>query len=267
MNMSKRLTALKKPKMQLLLLLLLLAAVAIATGGDRQAKALVLAVSLTTAIIAEWAFFGAVPTASLQSAAISGSIVGMLVSPSGNLLVAWAAAVAAIASKRLLVFREGKHIFNPAACGLLFSVLAFGNQLNWWGNSSALVVVVGAGLLMLRLRRFSLPFSYFIARTATATLIGGGGSLSGALLLPNLFFAFIMLVEPKTSPARRSEQWVFGSLCGLLATVYYRYLPAYEGDILALLTLNLLRPLLALMSWPGGTTRKRQQIQNGGQTT
>jgi Na+-translocating ferredoxin:NAD+ oxidoreductase RnfD subunit len=265
--MSKRLTVLKKPKAQLLLLLLLLAVVAIATGGDRQAKMLVLAVSLTTAIVAEWAFFGAVPATSLQSAAISGSIIGMLVSPSGNLLVAWSAAVAAIASKRLLIFREGRHIFNPAACGLLFSVLVFGNQLNWWGNSSALVVVVGAGLLMLRLRRFSLPFAYFITRTVTAALIGGVGSLSGALLLPNLFFAFIMLVEPKTSPAKRSEQWAFGSLCGLLATVYYRYLPAYEGDILALLTLNLLRPLPAFMSRSGGATRERKQIQNGGLTT
>lgn len=265
--MSNRLSALKKPKVQMLLLLLVLAAFGIVGGDDGEIKASILATSLMTAILAEWAFFGAAPTPSLQSAAISGAIVGLLVSPSGNLLVAWSAAVAAIASKRLLVFREGKHIFNPAACGLLFSVLVFGNRLNWWGNSSAVVVVVGAGLLMLRMRRFSLPFSYFITRTVMAVVIGDIGSLSSALLLPNLFFAFIMLVEPKTSPAKRSEQWAFGSLCGLLATVYYRYLPSYEGDILALLTLNFLRPALTFQSWSVGPTRKRQQVQNGGQAT
>jgi len=265
--MSKRLTVFKMPKVQILLLLALLAIVGIAMGGDSEAKLAVLTTALAAAVLAEWAFFGSVASTSLQSAAISGLIIGLLISPSGNLLVAWSAAVVAIASKRLLVFREGKHIFNPAACGLLFSVLVFGNRLNWWGNSSAVVVVVGAGLLMLRLRRFSLPFAYFITRTVTAALIGGIGSLSSALLLPNLFFAFIMLVEPKTSPAKRSEQWAFGALCGVLATVYYRYLPAYEGDILALLTLNLLRPLLALQSRFRGLMRERRQIQNGGQAT
>lgn len=265
--MSSLLSLWKKSKVRILMILALLAAVGIATGGASEAKSAVLATALAAAVLAELAFFGSVPTASLQSAAISGLIVGLLVAPSGNLLFAWSAAVMAIASKRLLVFREGRHIFNPAACGLLFSVLVFGNRLNWWGNSSTLVVVVGAGLLMLRLRRFSLPFAYFITRTATTVLIGGIGSLSSALLLPNLFFAFIMLVEPKTSPAKRSEQWAFGSLCGLLATAYYRYLPAYEGDILALLTLNFLRPLLAFRSRPGRAIQKLQQTHaDGGQT-
>jgi Na+-translocating ferredoxin:NAD+ oxidoreductase RnfD subunit len=264
--MNRRLSAIKKPKVQLLLLLLLLALVAL-VGGDGEAKAAVLVTSLATAILAEWAFFGAVPASSLQSAAISGSIVGMLVSPGGNLLVAWSAAVAAIASKKLLVFREGKHIFNPAAFGVMAVVLIFGNKVNWWGNSSVLLLVLGGGLLMLRLHRFSMPFAYFIIRTVGAVVMGGAAGIPGAFLLPNLFFAFVMLVEPKTSPAKRAEQWLFGGLCGLLATMYYRYLPAYEGDIMALLTLNLIRPAVAFQSWAGRRKRELQQAHNGGRTS
>lgn len=240
-------SAFHKPKLQMLLLLFVLAGVGIVAGDDRAAKMVVLATALAAAILAEWAFFGAVATTALQSAAISGFIVGMLVSPSGNLFVAWLAAVVAIGSKKFLVLGKGKHIFNPAAFGLLFSMLIFGNRINWWGYSSVLVIIVGVGFLLFRLRRLSLPFSYIIARTATAVLIGGTGALSGALLLPNLFFAFIMLVEPKTSPGKRSEQWMFGALCGVLATVFYRVVPAYEGDLLALLVLNLFRPVVAFL--------------------
>ncbi len=94
--------------------------------------------------------------------------------------------------------------------------------------------------------------------------MGGAANLAQAFLLPNLFFAFVMLVEPKTSPTKRTEQWLFGGLCGLLATLYYHFLPAYEGDIMALLTLNLIRPAIAFQSWAGQHKPELQQTQNGG---
>lgn len=234
--------------MQLLLLLAALAVLGIIGAQYGQAKLAILATSIAAALLAEWAFFGAVPSASIQSAAISGAIIGLLVAPGSSLLFSWSAAVAAIASKKLLVFQEQKHIFNPAAFGLMVSVMIFGNQINWWGNSSIILVIAGAGLVLFRLHRLALPFSYFIARMVSAVLLTGWTAGSGLFLLPNLFFAFIMLVEPKTSPAKRSEQWIFGGLCGALATGFYQVLPAFEGDLLALLTLNILRPLLTLSS-------------------
>lgn len=229
----------KQPKVQLLLVLLLLAAAGIA-GDDGAAEALMLVITIPAAILAEWAFFGAVPATALQSAAITGFITGLLLAP-GNLTAAWTAAVVAIASKKFLLFHKGKHIFNPAAFGLMFSVIAFGNRLNWWGSSSTLITVIGAGLVLFQMHRLSLPFSYFITRTASILLFGGLSTFHNAVMLPNLFFAFIMLVEPKTSPGKRAEQWVFGGLCGVLATAFYRWIPAFEGDLLALLTVNLLR--------------------------
>ncbi len=236
---------LKNPKSQLLLLLAALTAVALAGASDPVSAACILGTSVAAALLAEWAFFGAVSSTSLQSAAISGAIIGLLVAPGADPLFAWTAAVIAIASKKLLVFHAAKHIFNPAAFGLAVAMLIFGNRINWWGNASVVLVILGAGLILFRLRRLSLPFAYVIARLAGMLLLTGAGAGRAMLLLPNLFFAFIMLVEPKTSPGKRGEQWIFGGVCGILATVYYRFLPGREGDLLALLTLNLLRPSIS----------------------
>ena len=232
----------KNPKLQLLLLLAALAAVGVAGAGAPMPAVFILGTSVAAALLAEWAFFGAVPTTSLQSAAISGAIIGLLVAPGADPRFAWTAAVVGIASKKLLVFRERQHIFNPAAFGLAAAMLIFGNRINWWGNASVVLVILGAGSILFRLRRLSLPFAYFIARLAGIVLLTGPDAGRAMLLLPNLFFAFIMLVEPRTSPGKRTEQWIFGGACGLIATLFYRFLPAFEGDLLALLTINMLRP-------------------------
>jgi Na+-translocating ferredoxin:NAD+ oxidoreductase RnfD subunit len=262
--MSNLVQQLIKPKVQMLLLLAALMLSGLVGATDWQPKMSVLATSLAAAVLAEWAFFGAMPATSMQSAAISGSIVGLLVAPGNSLLLAWTASVAAIASKKLLVFQEQKHIFNPAAFGGMVSVLIFGNQINWWGGSAPVLIVIGAGVILFRMNRLSLPFAYFAARALGAALFGGAGFTRAALLMPNLFFAFLMLVEPKTSPAKRSQQWGFGALCGIFAAIYYRYFPAYEGDMAALLTVNLFFPLL-LLALPGRGNAARTTSENRAQ--
>jgi Na+-translocating ferredoxin:NAD+ oxidoreductase RnfD subunit len=242
--MSNLRDILRSPKVQLLFLLAALAGVG-AARNPRPALLLVqLGVAVASAVLAEWAFFGPVSPTHLHSAAVSGMLVGMILAPGASLELIWLAAVVAIASKKLMTIRPGRHIFNPAALGLAIVMLLFGNQLNWWGYSSPVIVVLGAGLILFRLRRISLVFSYFISRALAAFILGGFISLPEMLLVPNLFFAFIMVVEPKTSPAGRPAQWLFGGLCGVLATISYRWLPVLDGDLLALLAANLSRPVL-----------------------
>ncbi len=257
LNKMNAIHKLRNPKTSLTILLAALAVFGLVGGHDVTLKLAILGTSVAAAMLAEWAFFGAVPLVALQSAAISGGIIGLLVAPGADPRFAWAAAVLAIASKKLLVFHEGKHIFNPAAFGLAVSMLIFGNHINWWGNTSVVIVIVGAGLILFRLHRLSLPFAYFIARIAGIVLLTGFDTGRAAFLLPNLFFAFIMLVEPKTSPGKRPDQWIFGGACGILATVYYRFLPGWEGDLLALLTVNLLRP------WIPARYQVRQKTEKG----
>ena len=241
MNKMRRLS--RQPKVQIAAILVLLAAVALLrqpVPGDKAAVHLLTAV--LAALLAEAAFFGHVGEAALQSAVVTGMLTGALLAPGTDLVLVWLAAVAAIASKKLLESVPGKHIFNPAAFGLLLSVVLFGNRINWWGFSSPYLVVVGAGLVLLRLKRLSLPFAYLLARGIGAVLFGDADPGFQFLLSGNIFFAFIMLVEPKTSPAKRPAQWLFGALVGILATAAYRLMPSLEGDLAALLAANLVRP-------------------------
>ncbi|HCE46727.1 MAG TPA: hypothetical protein DET40_24535 [Lentisphaeria bacterium] len=245
--MSTAIKLLKQPKLQMIALLFLLAGIAV-TGGvyGRGALSVHLLAAVATALAAECIFFGSASAASFQSATITGLIAGMLLAPGSSLVVVWAAAVAAIAIKRLFVFNsEGRHIFNPAASGLVLSTVLFSNQINWWGNSSSLAVILGAGIILFRMNRLSLPFAYFLGRILACAATGAAIDES-LLLLPNLFFAFIMVVEPKTSPQNRTQQWMFGALCGILSTGIYNIFPGKESDLIALLIVNFLRPLFAL---------------------
>ena len=68
------------------------------------------------------------------------------------------------------------------------------------------------------------------------------------ILLPNIFFAFVMVVEPKTSPGKRPAQWLFGAFCGVAAAIVHEWLPAWDGDLWGLLLANAARPA---MEWAG----------------
>jgi len=229
----------RKPKIKLLLLLCVLAVIALLTDYNISNCWPLLTVSIAASIFTQMLFFGTNSSSSFQSAAVTGMIIGLLIAPGSNLLICLIASFTAIASKKIIVYRKNKHIFNPAAFGLIISLFIFGNHINWWGNSSFIIVIIIGGFILFRLNRLSFPFSYFIFRIISASILMGLGSFISLLLLPNLFFAFIMLPEPKTTPGKRIPQWIFGGICGILATTAYYFIPEFEGDLLALLVVNL----------------------------
>ncbi len=249
---------LKQAKVQLIGLLAVFI-VANAWSMDIAAVGPQVLLAMASALFAEWAFFGAAASAAVQSALVSGLLVAMIVSPGSSHTLIVFATVAALASKKLFLFPSGRHIFNPAAFGLILSTWLFGNQLNWWGTPHPAWVVLGAGFILLRLRRLPLAFGYFISRALSATVLGTADLGLSAALIPNMFFAFVMVVEPKTSPAKPSAQWLFGLLCGVAATAFYQWLPAYDGDLLALLALNLLRPAVEVVA---GKLRHRPSLNS-----
>lgn len=233
---------LKHPKIQVILLIALLAVWGM-TKGNVQSKLLILSCALASTVFTELAIFGHLKSTMLQSSVITGLIIGVLAAPVGSSLFVWVAAIVGIASKRFIKFNKNRHIFNPAAFGLVVSSLLFSNQISWWGNSSFIIIIIGSGFILFRLNRLSMPFAYVLFRILSA--LAFGTNLTDATLLPNLFFAFIMLIEPKTSPSKRVEQWMFGGICGLLATLFYNVFASFEGDLLALLAVNLSRPLFS----------------------
>ncbi len=240
---------LKNMKVRILLLLAALFAVAVYRNSGEAGVYLSQCVfGVLTAIFAQCAFFGNASKTSLQSAAITGMIVAMLLAPGIDGRILWVAVAAAIASKSLARFPSGPHMFNPAALGLVLATCLFGNKINWWGLSNPYIAIVVGGFILYRLRRLSLVFSYILFRMVGAWILNSGPLSIDTLALHNLFFAFIMVVEPKTTPSDRWSQWRFGGGVGLLSALSATLISGFDGDLLALLAMNLVRPLLRRQS-------------------
>lgn len=167
-----------------------------------------------------------VPT-NLESVYITALILSLIITPTNNIngfpFLA-GAAVFAMASKYFLVINR-KHIFNPAAFGAITSAIVFSNGASWWVGNIWMMpfVLLGGMLIVKKLQRFSLVLGFF----AVSVLIFLGVNIfkdidlfsfvKGLILdTPLLFFAFVMLTEPQTTPPTKMRQIVYGSLVGLL---------------------------------------------------
>lgn len=149
----------------------------------------------------------------LESVYISSLILALIISPN-NYLYLFLTAIIASASKYLLAINK-KHIFNPVAISLVLIGYA-----SWWivTPMTVPVILVGGLLIVYKLRKPEMLLAFF----AVALLIPflRGDSLRGLLLYsPLLFFAFVMLTEPLTSPTSKIWQIVYGLLIGILFNI------------------------------------------------
>ncbi|MGD0510492.1 MAG: RnfABCDGE type electron transport complex subunit D [Candidatus Micrarchaeaceae archaeon] len=159
------------------------------------------------------------------SGIITGLIIGCVAPIAVPLLPILVACIAAVASK-FFIKTKGANVFNPAAIGLLvLGVLSIGSS--WWAATSVNVYGVAVSLAIVLLfaayesRRLVLAFAFIIASVllsiaASPPLILGNVAI--AFIGVNYFFAFLMLTEPKTSPAKIAEQAVYGVY---VAVVYF----------------------------------------------
>ncbi|MBI5613772.1 RnfABCDGE type electron transport complex subunit D [Candidatus Gottesmanbacteria bacterium] len=161
-------------------------------------------------------------------------------------LVFWAS-VLSIASKYIFAVKR-KHLFNPAAMGVVLTAIGAGESASWWvGTLSMIPVVVFGGYLIVRkIKREDLVFSFLftvMVLSGIATMVSGGDifrlvkqmSLNTALL----FFASVMLTEPLTSPGTKKKQIAFGVLTGALYVPWMHLGPIYSTPELALVVGNL----------------------------
>jgi ferredoxin-NADP reductase len=156
------------------------------------------------------------------------------------------ASVWAMASK--FIFAVGrKHVFNPAAFGVVLSAFLLDQPATWWvgGNLPLLPLVLIGGVLVVRkLRRFDLVATFTLAALATVLATTAPSSYAMALsqtLLssPLFFFAFVMLTEPLTAPTMRLPGLAFAALVGFLFAPNVHIGSFYLTPELALLAGNL----------------------------
>ena len=133
------------------------------------------------------------------------------------------ASVWAMASKYIFAV-GGKHVFNPAAFGVVLPAFLLGQPATWWVSSSLAlfpVVLIGGVLIVRKLQRFDLVATFVLVVFATilATTPPSQYAMTITETLrasPLFFFAFVMLTEPLTAPTMRLPRIVFGALVGFL---------------------------------------------------
>ncbi len=163
-----------------------------------------------------------------ESALISGLILGLIVGPVfpiSNLLFLTATSFFAMGSKFVLTIRK-KHIFNPAAFGVVVLAVILGYGASWWiGNQWMILPTILGGLSVLKkIRRFELVI-VFLLTYIVFLLLSFRFSFTALLNSPLLFFATVMLIEPLTSPPLLNLQIIYAVIIAMVFGLISNFLP------------------------------------------
>jgi Na+-translocating ferredoxin:NAD+ oxidoreductase RnfD subunit len=162
-----------------------------------------------------------------SGAVLTAMIVAMVLRAQEPWYVTTVTSVAAVLSKYIFRSRSA-NLFNPAALAIVASFYVFHTGQSWWGalpevTLIAQVVMIATGVFIAdRVNKMPLVLSflgaYFLLFTVTA-FASDPRRVSEVFRTPDLqaalFFAFIILTDPPTSPTKYPDQL----LCGIIAAV------------------------------------------------
>lgn len=170
-----------------------------------------------------------------RSAIITGLILTLVVDPHATWYQILVIGASSMAIKNFL--RVGnRHIFNPAASGLLVGWILFQLFPSWWAPSlysENLFTLSNIGILIsillvayiscFRLKRYAtvgmyLLVSFLLLQVSTMSL-SIGNTLMTILSPGTLFYAFVMLAEPMTSPVQKKRQMLYGGFVAVIGFV------------------------------------------------
>lgn len=182
----------------------------------------------------------------VESVWITAFILILIIGPLSlfsNVFFLAAASVLAMASKYIIVYKK-THIFNPAAFGVVVTAIFMGKGASWWAGDPILLpfIIVGGLLLVRKINRFHLVTSFLLSSSFFLLLFQRlePADIQGYILnTATLFFSFVMLTEPITSPADRKMRMAFGIFAGLAMTIF-QMLGIFYAMELSLLSSNLL---------------------------
>lgn len=243
-----------------------IAALGLMVGGALPFDALAGVLSLVVALAATTAGAfagGAIVRArpQLESVLVSALLVFALMSPrlDGPHLTGVAAAGLIAGASRFLVTRHGRHLFNPAALGVLTVAVAAAlldlaglpvlAGPSWWVASPPLLpfVLVGAVLVCVRSNVVIVALAYVVVAGAIrlGQFIAFGAPLADALgtvfgSLPIVAAAGFMLSEPQTLPPRRWQRILVAVVAAGIASVPFSFGPVYSSPELGLVLANAL---------------------------
>lgn len=150
------------------------------------------------------------------SSFVTGFLIGLIFSATEPVWVFILAPAMAVLSKQFIRAGEHRHIFNPAALGIVGASLLTGAPVSWWAVSWSpwvILIIVGVSYTLYQLKRLWLPIAFILLYSIYLFVTVGDSTFVSLVLDGTLFlFAFVMLPEPITSPAMGKWKYLFGPL-------------------------------------------------------
>lgn len=190
------------------------------------------------------------------AAIVTGLILGLTINPllpwSGILLISSIAS----ASKHFLRC-SSRHVFNPAAFGLVVGNILLQDTVSWWGVSFQVLKLIPFNIIVflvlllpllvsgIRMKRFGSISAFLFTYSFLLFLQDKIAPLMTMTDPTVLFFALTMLPEPITSPIVLQKQIAYGGLVASTAIVFF-YLPFSRNVLAAHLLPDGLLPFLLL---------------------
>ncbi|HVW07152.1 MAG TPA: RnfABCDGE type electron transport complex subunit D [Bryobacteraceae bacterium] len=128
------------------------------------------------------------------------------------------------------------NVFNPAALAVIVSYFVFHTGQSWWGALTELplwmqaALILGGVFITDRVNKMPLVLTFlgvYFTLFTVASYIGNPRWVSEIYRSPDaeaaLYFAFIILTDPPTSPAKYPDQFVFGTLVAVVSFAFFEW--------------------------------------------
>lgn len=191
-----------------------------------------------------------------ESALITGLIIGYVLSSQEPWWKLVFASTAAILSKHLIRFR-GKHIFNPAGFGVFFYLVLLGASTQWRGTYLWYVIAPFGVYFTYKIKKLEVISGYAVI----SLLLFGTQAISHKVPLLSIFgyfsyfYIFVMVIEPKTTPAKPIGKYLFGAGTAGLIFILTEAGARMDVELASLLIMNAIVPFLNRIPLKKGEAR------------
>ena len=175
-----------------------------------------------------------------SSSMITGLVIGYVLSSDQAWWKFLVACALAILSKYLIVFKK-KHIFNPAAFGIFLTLILFGAATQWKGTYAWYILLPCGVYFAQKTGKLRIVIGYFLA----SLVLFGTQAIVQRIPLGHIlgywsyFYIFVMIIEPKTSPAKPRGKIIFGLGIAILIFILTESGVKFDVELFSLLILNM----------------------------
>ncbi|HEY6341804.1 MAG TPA: RnfABCDGE type electron transport complex subunit D [Bryobacteraceae bacterium] len=169
-----------------------------------------------------------------SGAVLTALIVAMVLRSQEPWYIVTSTSIAAVLSKYLFRSRSA-NIFNPAALAIVVTFYVFHTGQSWWGALTdvgpGVILLLGTGFFIAnRVNKLPLVITflgtYFLLFAVTA-FVGDARWVAEVFRTPDLeaalYFAFFILTDPPTSPAKHPDQIMCGMIVAVVSYAFFEW--------------------------------------------